>query len=146
MRMKKLVVGLLVLGLAVSVVGMVGFAGNGNGHNNDQSGSVDDQVSWTVGQFIEITIAHEAFDFGQIVPGTDTVTEEGANTLYVQSNTSWALNFSVSGNGSDYLGVALSGEGGTGDADVTVDYTLSGLRSMDPGSYIVTVTYTATAK
>ena len=141
MRMNKVLVGLLVLGLVVSVVGMIGFA-----KKPGNSDSVADQVSWTIQQYIEITIDDSAFDFGQIAAGVDTVTEENANTLFIYSNTNWELSFSVTGNGSDHLSVALSSDEGEDDAEIAVGYSLNDLRSMDAGDYSVTVTYTVTAK
>ena len=87
MRINKFVVGLLVVGLAVSVLGAVALAtpGNGNGHN--ASDTAIDNVSWTIQGFIELTIDDEAFDFGEIVAGVDSVSEDNANTLHVFSNT-----------------------------------------------------------
>jgi len=143
MRMNKVLVALLVLGLAVSVVGMIGFAKKPVVVGSD---SVADQVSWTIQQYIEITIDDSAFDFGQIAAGVDTVTEENANTLFIYSNTNWELSFDVTGNGSDHLSVLLSSDEGEDDAEVTVGYSLNDLRSMDAGDYTVTVTYTVTAK
>jgi len=139
--MNKVLVGLLVLGLAVSVVGMIGFA-----KKPGISDSVADQVSWTIQQYIEITIDNSAFDFGQIAAGVDTVTEEKANTLFIFSNTKWELSFAVKGNGSDHLSVSLSNDEGEDNAEITVGYTLKDLRSMDAGDYTATVTYTVTAK
>lgn len=139
MRMHKLIVGLLVLGLAVSMVGMIGLAKN-------PSAKVDNKVSWTIQKFIEIKIDKPAFDFGKIAAGVDEVTKENANTLFVYSNTNWELSFSVRGTGSDHLSVGLSTKHGKGNADVKVGYTLNDLRTMNPGNYTATVTYTVTAK
>jgi len=144
MRMNKLVVGLLVLGLAVAMIGFAGFAMKG-GHDNS-SASVKDNVSWTIEGFVELKIAESAFDFGTITAGVDEVTKENANTLFVYSNTSWALTVSLAGNGSDHLKVDLSAYEGTNNAEIGVDYTLFDLRTMDPGSYTAIVTYTVTAK
>jgi len=151
MRMKKLVAGLLVLGLAVAMVGFAGFAAKGIPpvlprpiHNS--SASVKDNVSWTIQGFVELKIAASSFDFGTIPAGVDEVTKENANTLFVYSNTSWALTVALSGNGSDHLKVGLSANEGKDNAKVSVDYTLFNLRTMDPGSYTAVVTYTVTAK
>ena len=144
MRMRKLFVGLLVLGLAVSVIGMGGFAKKG--HDDDPSDTVTDAVTWTVRGFIELTIDDSAYDFGTIDAGVDTVSDDEANTLFVRSNADWELEYSVDGSGSEYLQVSLEAEDGEGDATINVGYTLLNLRSMDPGDYSVTVTYTATAK
>ena len=146
MRINRFMVGLLVLGLAVSVFGAIALAGNGNGNGNNASDTAIDSVSWTVQGFIELTIADNAFDFGQIDAGVDSVSEAKANTLHVFSNTAWALSYFVSGTGSDQLGVDLSSKTGTGNSDITVGYSLSDLRTMDPGSYTATVTYTVAAK
>ena len=149
MRMKKLVVGLLVLGLAVGVVGMIGFAGKPVPVNPVPvlpSDSASDKVTWTIQRFIELKIADPSFDFGTISAGVDKVTEKNANTLFVFSNTKWELSFSVMGSGSAHLAVDLSEKEGKGDAKVNVGYTLSNLRSMNPGNYVATVIYTATAK
>ena len=146
MRMNKVLVGLLVLGLAVSVVGMIGLAKKPKEPVVVGSGDVADQVSWTIQQYIEITIDDSAFDFGQIAAGADTVTEEKANTLFIHSNTNWRLSFAVKGNGSENLSVSLSSDDGKANAEINVGYTLKDLRSMDAGDYTATVTYTVTAK
>ena len=143
MRMNKLVVGLLVLGLAVAMIGFAGFAKKSDPNS---SASVEDNVSWTIQGFVELQIADNAFDFGTIAAGVDEVTEENANTLFVYSNTEWALTVSLAGNGSDHLRVELSAYEGTNNAEIGVDYTLFDLRTMDPGSYTAIVTYTVTAK
>ena len=139
MRMNKVLVGLLVLGLAVSVVGMIGFA-------KKPSSSANSTVVWTIQEFIELTVNVTSFDFETIDAGVDEVTEDDAVTLSISSNTEWVLSFSKSGGGSDHLSVSLSSDEGENDATVTVDYTLNDLRSMDAGDYTVTVTYTVTAK
>ncbi len=147
MRMNKLLVGLLVLGLAVASLGIAGFANSRMlPPTRIPSASVKDNVSWTVQGFVELKIAESAFDFGTIAAGVDKVTKENANTLYVYSNTSWALTVSLAGNGSDHLKVALSTYKGKDNAKIGVDYTLFDLRAMDPGSYTAVVTYTVTAK
>jgi len=139
MRINKFLVGLLVLGLAVSILGAVALA------KKPASDSAVDNVSWTIQGFIDLTIDDTAFDFGEIDAGVDSVSEAKANTLHVFSNTEWTLSFSRSGTGSDHLGVALSSNEGTGNSDITVGYSLNDLRSMDPGSYTATVTYTVAA-
>ncbi|MCD5416494.1 hypothetical protein LR032_05310 [Candidatus Bipolaricaulota bacterium] len=139
MRMNKLVVGMLVLALVVSVVGMVGFA-------SQSSARADSRVTWTVQRFIELRINSNNFDFGAIASGLDTITRERVHTLSISSNTRWVLTFAVSGRGSDHLGVRLSASQGNDNGTVTVDYTLSNLRKMDPGNYSVTVTYTVTTR
>ncbi len=139
MRMRKLFVGLLVLGLAVGMLGMVSFA-------KKHSTSADDKVTWTIQEFIEITIDDSAYDFGTIDAGVDTVADAKANALFVRSNASWALSYSVAGTGSENLQVSLEAEEGKGDTEIGVGYTLLDLRSMDAGDYSVTVTFTVTAK
>jgi len=140
MRINKLVVGLLVLGLAVSVLGAIALA------KKPASDSAIDKVSWTIQGFIELTIDQSTFDFGLIKAGVDSVSADKANTLHVFSNTAWTLSFSVSEAGSDHLGVALSSDKGTGNDDITVGYSLNDLRTMDPGTYTAVVTYTVAAK
>lgn len=144
MRMRKLFVGLLVLGLAVGMLGMVGFAKKGGG--KDPFDTATDAVTWTVQKFIEITIDDSAYDFGTIDAGVDTVADAKANVLSVRSNADWTLNYSVQGTGSENLQVSLEAGEGKGNAEITVGYTLLDLRSMKAGDYSVTVTYTVTAK
>lgn len=146
MRINKFMVGLLVLGLAVTTLGLAGFAAWHKPLPPVSSNSVTDEVTWTVQGFVELSIDDSAFDFGRIDAGVDSVSEEKANTLFVFSNTAWTLSFSVSGTGSDHLGVTLSSSKGKGNDEVTVGYSLNNLRSMDPGSYTATVTYTVAAK
>ena len=140
MRINKLFVGLLVLGLAVSVIGAVALA------KKPVSDTAIDNVSWTIQGFIELTIEDSSFDFGEIAAGVDSVSEEKANMLYVFSNTSWVLSYSVSGTGSDHLSVALASNNGEGCDSIKVGYSLNNLRTMDPGSYTATVTYTVAAE
>ncbi len=149
MRINKFMVGLLVLGLAVTTLGLAGFAASHKAQSpiSPVSSNVAvDKISWTVQGFVELTIDDSAFDFGKIDAGVDSVTAKKANTLAVFSNTAWTLSFSVSGAGSDHLGVSLSAEKGKGNAKVSVGYSLNNLRSMNPGSYTATVTYTVAAK
>ena len=140
MRINKLLVGLLVLGLAVSVLGAIALA------KKPASDSAVDNVSWTIQGFVELTIDQSAFDFGLIDAGVDSVTEDKANMLHVFSNTAWTLSYSASGEGSDHLGVTLSSDEGKGNSDITVGYSLNNLRSMDPGTYTAKVIYTVAAK
>jgi len=140
MRINKLLVGLLVLGLAVSVLGAIALA------KKPASDGAVDNVSWTIQGFIELTIGDNAFNFGLIDAGVDSVTEDSANMLHVFSNTAWTLSYSASGAQSDHLGVALSSNEGTGNSDITVGYSLNNLRTMEPGTYTATVTYTVAAK
>lgn len=146
MRINKFMVGLLVLGLAVTTLGLAGFAAWHKPLPPISSNSVTDKVSWTVQGFVELTIDDSAFDFGKIDAGVDSVSKDNANTLFVFSNTEWVLSYSVSGAGSDHLGVALSATDGEGNAKIGVGYSLNNLRSMDPGSYTATVLYTVAAK
>ena len=146
-------VGLLVLSLVVGMIGLAGIAKPGKPLPPDprplppeMSNSVTDMVSWTVQGFIELTIDDSAFDFGLIDAGVDSVTVKEANTLAVVSNTEWTLSYTIAGTGSDHLGVLLSDEAGEGNAEINVGYSLNDLRSMDPGSYTATVTYTVAAK
>ena len=73
MRMRKLFVGLLVLGLAVGMLGMVSY---GQKH----SANADDKVTWTIQEYIELTIDTSSYDFGTIDAGVDTVSDVEANT------------------------------------------------------------------
>ncbi|MCD6135487.1 hypothetical protein J7J63_02060 [Candidatus Bipolaricaulota bacterium] len=153
MRSSRVMVGLLVLSLVVGMIGLAGIAKPGKplplGPRPlppEMSNSVTDMVSWTVQGFIELTIDDSAFDFGLIDAGVDSVTVEEANTLAVVSNTEWTLSYTITGTGSDHLGVLLSDEAGEGNAEINVGYSLNDLRSMDPGSYTATVTYTVAAK
>jgi len=139
MRMRKLFVGLLVLGLAVGMLGMVSYA-------KKHSANADDKVTWTIQDYIELTIDTSSYDFGTIDAGVDTVSDVEANTLFVRSNASWELDYSVAGAGSENLQVSLEVGEGKGDAEITVGYTLLKLRSMEPDDYGVSVTYTVTAK
>ncbi len=139
MRINKLLVGLLVLGLTVGIVGLIGLAGQ-------PSANAANKVNWTIQKFVELTIDASAFDFGTIAAGVDSVSKDNANTLHVFSNTAWTLSFSVKGGGSDHLGVSLSAKKGKGNAKIGVGYSLSNLRSMNPGNYTATVTYTVAAK
>ena len=146
MRISKFMVGMLVLGLAVSVLGAVALATPGHGNGHHASDTAIDNVSWTIRGFIELTIDNGAFDFGEIAAGVDSVSERNANTLHVFSNTAWELTYSITGEGSDHLSVAMSSDEGEGSADVTVGYSLNNLRTMDPGTYTATVVYTVAAK
>ena len=139
MRINKFFVGLLVLGLAVGILGAVALA------KKPASNSAMDNVSWTIQGFIELTIDDNAFNFGQIVSGVDSVSEDNANTLHVFSNTKWTLSFSITGAGSDHLSVSLSSDEGNGNDDIAVGYSLNNLRSMDPDTYTATITYTVAA-
>lgn len=146
MRSSRVMVGLLVLSLVVVMIGLAGVAKPGKPTPPEMSNTVIDMVSWTVQGFIELTIDDSAFDFGPIDAGVDSVTVEEANTLFVLSNTEWTLSYTITGTGSDHLGVLLSDEAGEGNAEINVGYSLNDLRSMDPGSYTATVTYTVAAK
>ena len=138
MRMNKLVVGLLVLGLAVAMIGLAGFA--------QGKASVTNKVSWKMLGFVELKIEKSAFDFGTIPAGTDKVVKNNANALFVYSNTNWVLAISSSGKGADYLKVGLSATSGRGDKKVSISYTLLNLRELAPGNYYPQVTYTVTTK
>lgn len=142
-RMSRFFVGLLVLALAVGVTGVAVLAASGNG--NSKKDSVTDTVSWTIEKYVELSINDPAYDFGTIDPTLDTITASNANVLSVTSNTQWQLTYSVSGNGGKYLSVNLAASQGEGDATVSVEYTLNDLRTMNPGSYTATVTYTVAA-
>ena len=139
MRINKLFVGLLVLGLAVGMVGLIGLA-------KQPSANAANKVTWTIQGFVELTIDQSAFDFGKIDAGVDSVSATKANTLHVFSNTNWTLSFSVAGAAKDHLSVDLSSDKGKGNDDITVGYSLNNLRTMDPGTYTATVTYTVAAK
>lgn len=93
MRMRKLFVGLLVLGLAVGMLGMVAFAKKGD--DDDPSDTVTDAVTWMVRGFIELAIDDSSYDFVTIDAGVDTVSDDEANTLFVRSNADWELSSSI---------------------------------------------------
>ncbi len=148
MRMRQLFVGLLVLGLAVGVIGVAAFAKNGNGNGNSSwasSNTATDVVSWTIERVLQLTIDDDAFDFGAIDPGEETVTKKNVNTLNIVSNVDWVLHYEVDGLGSDYLEVMLDATEGSSKgkgkaaSKVKVSYTLFDLSSMEPGDYSVTV-------
>ena len=140
--------------MAVGMLGMVAFAKNGNGHGSSEAASdtATDVVSWTIERILQLTIDDDAFDFGTIDPGEETVTKKNANTLNIVSNVDWALRYEVEGRGSDHLEVTLDATEGSSKgkgkaaSKVKVSYTLFDLSSMEPGDYSVTVTYTVTAK
>ncbi len=138
MRMNKLIVGLLVLGLVVAALGIAGFA--------QGKASVTNKVSWKIQGFVELRIEKSAFDFGTIPAGTDNVVKDNANALFVYSNTSWVLAISSSGKGADHLKVGLSATSGRGNKKVSISYTLFNLRELAPGNYYPQVTYTVTTK
>lgn len=134
---KKFFVGLVVaLGLTLVVPGLAKKPGDVEAQND---------VLWTVQSFLELSVSASSYDFGEIDPGDDTVSASEAVILYVESNISWSLGYTVEGDAAEHLQVALSQDSGNGDAEVPVDYTLVELRSLAPGDYQVTVIYTATA-
>lgn len=137
---KKFFVGLVVaLGVTLVVPGLAKKTGD--------PGDVEAQndVLWTVQSFLELSVSASSYDFGVIDPGVDTVSASEAVILYVESNISWSLGYTVEGTAAKHLQVALSQDSGSGDAKIPVDYTLVKLRSLAPGDYQVTVIYTATA-
>lgn len=139
---------LLVAGLVVVLIGVSVAAAPGNSGNTpaqSQKAQAQDQVGWDLGGFIELSVNSD-FDFGTIEAGQDKVTEENAANLVVKSNTKWSLSFQKSGAGSSHLKVLLNSNQGEDDQTLSVGYKLTDLRNMDPGTYNVTITYTATTK
>ena len=105
-------------------------------------------VAWSVPGFIELSVSTDSFVFPELAPGTDEYLAENAVTLFVFSNVKWSLSFSLEGadEAIAHLSVLLSQDHGKGNAIIPVDYKLFDLREMAPGTYEVTVIYTATAE
>lgn len=106
------------------------------------------EAIWEVPAFIQLLVDTEAFVFPELEPGIDEYLAEDAVTLTILSNTDWALSFALEGDpmAVAHFRVLLPMEEGTGPAIVPVDYLLVGLREMPPGTYQVTVVYTATTR
>lgn len=138
-KFRKMISGALVLGLAVGAFSAVGLA-----KKADADTSAD--VSWKIEKFIELSIDSASYDFGSIAGGGGSASADDAQSLTISSNTDWTLSFSVSGSGSDHLLVSLSSTSGSGNAVVSAGYSLFDLRSMAPGEYTATVTYTVAAE
>lgn len=138
-KLTKIVSGALVIGLAVGAFAAVGLA-------KKPSADTSADVLWTIQKFVELSIDSSSYDFGTIAGGGGSASADGAHSLTIYSNTAWTLNFSVAGLGSDRLLVSLSSTSGSGNAVVSAGYSLSDLRSMAPGNYVATVTYTVAAE
>ncbi len=145
--MRKILFGLFVVMLGVTFVVPV-FAKKGPGGILDASTSVDTDVIWSVPAFIELSVSADSFVFPEFDPGIDEYLAEDAVILYVSSNSDWSLTYELDGDAEAiaHLEVILSQDSGNGNATVSVDYLLTGLRDMAPGTYEVTVVYTATAE
>jgi hypothetical protein len=140
--MRKILLGLFVVMLGVA------FVVPGLAKKNDVSNSVETEVVWTVPSFIELSVSEDNFTFPEFDPGIDEYLAEDAVILYVSSNSDWSLTYELDGDAEAiaHLEVILSQDSGNGNATVSVDYLLAGLRDMAPGTYEVTVVYTATAE
>jgi hypothetical protein len=106
------------------------------------------EAIWEVPAFIQLLVDKEAFIFPELEPGIDEYLAEDAVTLTIFSNTDWALSFALEGDPEAvaHFRVLLPVEEGFGNARISVDYLLVGLREMPPGTYQVTVVYTATTR
>jgi len=142
--MRKLLIGLtvLVLGVAFMVPGLA------QKPIPVSSAMAKSDVVWRVPGFIELKVSTDNFVFPEFDPGIDEYLAENAVTLYVFSNVKWSLSFSLEGadEAIAHLSVILSQDEGKGNDIIPVDYKLSNLREMAPGTYEVTVVYTATAE
>jgi len=145
-KFKKMISGVLVLGMAVGAFAAVGYAKPGGDHPADTSADTSANVLWTVQKFVELSIDSSLYNFGTIAGGGGSAAAENAHSLTIFSNIAWTLSSSVAGLGSDRLLVSLSSSSGSGDAVVSVGYSLSDLRSMEPGDYVASVTYTVAAE
>jgi len=158
----KLIVGLLVLGLAVSLLGVGVVSGAQKGvsvvSDGEKSGTpvtVTNTVTWIAAPLIELAITSPALDFG-VIGGHDTIAKVRANQLRVRSNISWSLTAEVIGTAAAHLQISFStarGSGfgafrgdGRGNAEVYVTYTLVNLRELAVGTHVVTVIFTATVR
>ena len=141
--MRKLLIGLtvLVLGVAFMVPGLAKRPW-------DPVASTKNEVVWTVLPYIELSVSEDNFTFPELEPGIDEYLAEKAVILYVKSNTDWSLSFELEGDKEviAHLSVLLDATSGHGSAEIPVDYKLFKLRTMAPGTYKVTVIYTATTK
>ena len=106
------------------------------------------EAIWSIPGFIELKVNADSFVFPEFSPGINEHLAKNAVILYVFSNCEWSLSFSLEGadEAVAHLSVLLSQDHGKGNATIPVDYKLSNLREMAPGTYKVTVIYTATAE
>jgi len=141
--MRKLLIGLtvLVLGVAFMVPGLAKRPW-------DPVASTKNEVVWTVLPYIELSVSEDNFTFPELEPGIDEYLAEKAVILYVKSNSDWSLGFELKGDREavEHLSVLLGATSGHGSARIPVSYKLFKLRTMAPGTYKVTVIYTATTK
>ena len=141
--MRKLLIGLtvLVLGVAFMVPGLAKRPW-------DPVASTKNEVVWTVLPYIELSVSEDNFTFPELEPGIDEYLAEKAVILYVKSNSDWSLSFELEGDKEaiEHLSVLLDATSGHGSAEIPVSYKLFKLRTMAPGTYKVTVIYTATTK
>ena len=139
--MRKILIGLTVLVLGVTFV-VPGLARFGS------SASVKTGVIWEVPAFIELRVSADSFTFPEFDPGIDEYLAEEAVVLYVFSNSEWSLTYELEGDDEAvaHLSVLLSQDHGKWCATIPVDYKVFNLREMAPGTYKVTVIYTATAE
>jgi len=142
--MRKLLIGLtvLVLGVAFMVPGLAKRPW-------DPVASTKNEVVWTVLPYIELSVSEDNFTFPELKPGIDEYLAEKAVILYVKSNSDWSLGFELKGDREavEHLSVLLGATSGpSGSVEIPVSYKLFKLRTMAPGTYKVTVIYTATTK
>ena len=140
--MRKIFINLFVVMLGVA------FVVPGLAKKHDVSNSAETDVSWSVPSFIELSVSADSFVFPEFDPGIDEYLAEDVIILNISSNCDWSLTYELDGDAEAiaHLGVILSRDSGNGNATVSVDYLLTGLRDMAPGTYEVTVVYTATAE
>ena len=153
--MRKLLIGLTVLVLGVAFM-VPGFASKRAIPVKPSfpyvpgvaDASTKNEVVWTVPPYIELSVSEDNFTFPELKPGIDEYLAEKAVILYVKSNTDWSLSFELEGDKEviAHLSVLLDATSGHGSAEIPVDYKLSKLREMAPGTYQVTVIYTATTE
>ncbi|MCI2426653.1 hypothetical protein LM597_04520 [Candidatus Acetothermia bacterium] len=148
----KLVVGLLVLGLAVSGLGLIDVAA---ATTAPEIRAVSNTVTWTIHRFLRIAISRTAVDFGTIDGLADTAQKLDAAELTIESNINWSISFAVTGTARDHLQVVISCPNdrqrravgtGTRNRVLRVDYSLRNLLQLEPGNYTVTVTFTVTPR
>ena len=140
--MRKLGIGIglliVVMGVALAIPGWA----------KKPSSVAEGKVVWEIHEYIELKLSDTNYTFPELQPGINEYLAEHAVTLSVKSNTSWSLSFELKGDKEavEHLSVLLGQSSGSGSAYVPVSYKLSDLRAMAPGTYQVTVVYTATTE
>jgi hypothetical protein len=145
--MRKILISLLVLVLGVTYA-VSGLAAKGGPLPPQPSDEAKNKVSWHIFPFVMLRVSAPSYTFPELTPGIDEYTAENAITLFVISNTKWTLSYEIEGEDSvvSHLSVELGKTEGSWNAQVPVTYKLSDLREMEPGTYQVTVVYTASAE